>query len=342
MKPAQATTRHRREVAPSAALILLAGGLRPSPLQQMLGIPPLCLPLGPHDTLLDRWLSAAESLSGCGCVAIAVSTSEDADSIRAALAKSRFAESDAMQIRVVMEPETWRGPAGLLHDLVQSGRCDLEVRPDTAVLAGEASCLPPENLENIIDRLGVGTPGVSVIGRTGEPAGLYAFTGAALGLIPPVGFYDIKEQMLPELYARGTPVQELRIARESHRIRDRETYLRAVRHALPTDSEITGCSPEARIVDSARVAGSCLIGPGALIGPHAIVHESIVLGDAVIGRGAVVSHSVVGPSCRVKPGETVKRAVVGPSGGNGGRSATMRALSEILGLGAIWRGAGAS
>lgn len=341
MKSVPATVKQGQRSATNVALVLLAGGLRPSPLQQALGIPPLCLPLGHSETLLAHWLSAAQSLQGCGCVVIAVSKSEDAASIHAELERQRFVGPKPMRISVVMEPATWRGPAGLLFDLIQSGRCDFPSGGVT-VVAGEASCLPPENLQDAVAKLGLSVPGISVTCSRGEPAGLYVFSDAALRLIPSIGFYDIKEQLLPSLYAQGTPVQEMRIARESIRVRDRESYLRAVRATLPIDSEITGCSPGAHIAESARLAGRCLVGSGAIVGPHAIVHESIVLDEAVIGKGAVVSHSVIGPSTHIQPGEIVKRRVVGAGRVGRQRFATMRVLSEMFGLGSLLRGAQAS
>lgn len=321
--------------ANGALFVLLAGGMRPSPLQQALGIHPLCLPFTGNDTLLDRWLSKAQALESF-CVVIAVSSHEDSSQIQSALASSRFAHADSMQIRVVMESETWRGPAGLLRDLAFTCWCDFgkeQYGPAGVVLAGEASCLPLHENEPIVQRLGDDRSGISVISSSGEPAGLYAFTNESLTLVPPVGYFDIKEQLLPALYARGTPVQEMRIVGEPCRVRDRESYLRAIRQLVTREGPGNGCSDGALINASARVAGRCLIEHGATIGPEAIVHESIVMEGAVVGRGAVVSHSVVGPSCRVQQGQIVKRAVIGPGRKAGVGVAALRALSGILRLG---------
>ena len=193
MKVARTTFPHAPTTAPTVAVVLLAGGMRHSPLRQQLGVPSLCLPLSHDRTLLDHWLSTAEVLPQCRSVVIAVSGAEDAETIRKAVA----ARNRSIDVQVVIEPATWRGPAGLLYDLVQGGRCGEPGEAGRVVVAGEASCLPPDDLEALIECLNRTSPGVSVTSRSGQPAGLYALSDQALQMIPSIGFYDIKEQLLP-------------------------------------------------------------------------------------------------------------------------------------------------
>lgn len=336
MKSARATSHPESDATFSVVLMLLAGGVRPSPLRSQLDMPALCLPVLPHVTLLDRWLSVATEIPGCNQVMIAVTRQEDSVAIKDALEHSRSKPPALdLSVHVIMEPETWRGPAGLLGDLAKfsSGLSSA----NTLYIVGEASSLPPQNLSEVIAEVDPSKPGVSVTNRAGEPIGVYLFTDIALRIIPPLGFYDIKEQMLPALYARGTPIIACATDCEPARIWDRETYLRTVALAVSAESERTGCSPLARIDEAALVAGACLIEAGAVIDPHAIVHESIILGNAAIGRGAVVSHSIVGPSTVVNPGASLRRAVVH---GNGKRrmSAGRMAVAGIFGFGTVCRG----
>ena len=58
---------------------MLAGGLRPAPLQQELGVPPLRLPLGRNGTLLDWWIRTIHSAGRCREIRIVVNNDHDAE-----------------------------------------------------------------------------------------------------------------------------------------------------------------------------------------------------------------------------------------------------------------------
>jgi hypothetical protein len=327
--------RNGPRLAGGTIVIILAGALRPSPLRQALDIPVLLLPMSPGRTLLDVWLEAIRTQvinsSQVRCVKIVVSSEADGVALQAALGvelggvsgadrrvKDPQIKSLGCPIEVVVDPDRWRGPGGLVYDITRSsGVFPLpEVRDADGATAGggrvlvvEGACLPPAiagrcgGLASLLDRSVAHHAGVIGSTPSGEPAGMYLFTSEALKVIPPVGFFDLKEQLLPGLYARGMPVAVRSVLDCTVRVRDNESYLQAVARVAERAGKRPPVmvSPTARIDPAAHVLGPALVDDRASIADSAIVHESVVLAGARIGSGAVVSRSIIGPSVQVPP-----------------------------------------
>jgi NDP-sugar pyrophosphorylase family protein len=290
-----------RQMNRSYTVVMLAGGLHPSPLVKGLQVPPLCLPLGPQRTLLGAWLAAIGNTPGCTDVHIVVNTETDALAIR------RLGDIDALangsHVAVSAEPASWRGTGGLLRDLTR------DVSPDGVVVAVEAHCVPPASLDALLEALeDDGTDAVVGAAPNHEPAGLYAFKPEAIHSIPSVGYFDLKEQLFPILNDRGRPTRLVRMERCVIRLRERAGYLEAVRASLGETG--SRCSSRATISPSARIVGPCIIGPDAVIEDDAIINESVVLPGAVVGRGAVVSRSVVAPGAVLSAGDRLVDAIL--------------------------------
>ena len=273
-------------------VVMLAGALHPSSLQQQLNLPTLCLPVGWHGTLLDAWLRTIRRSAGCEQVCVVVNTEDDARLVR------QRAESgqNSPQVRVMAEPAAWRGSAGLVRDLSR------EVSPEGIVVALEAHCLPAESLEPLLQALDGQSDGVVGADGDAEAAGMYAFRRGAIDLIPTIGYFDLKEQLLPALNRHGRRVRLVRVTECAIRIRDRDTFLDAVKASLGEPSNGAArnrCSAQAMVSPLARIVGWCIVEPDVVVEDGAVSHDSVLLTGAVVRRGAVVSRSVAAPLAEV-------------------------------------------
>ncbi|MHC5024873.1 MAG: GlgC family sugar phosphate nucleotidyltransferase [Planctomycetota bacterium] len=290
--------------------VLLAGTLRPLPLHQMLGIDPLRLPIGAHGTLMEHWVEVlSRSLGDCQ-VRLIVNSPE-----QLAVLSEQVHERPTLRdgrVNVALEPSAWRGMAGALSDVTA------DARPRQTILAIEAYSLPPASLAPLVEALDDQTDAVVATTPNGEPAGLYALRSEVLEIVRPVGYVDVKEQLLPDLYEQGRPARTVQMPDPVTRIRDLDGYLKALeiqeRRARVDDAAATR-SGDARIAPTARIIGHCQIASGVVVDDDAIVHDSVLLEGARVGRGCVVSRSILGPRAEVsrprnRPGRVVTGAVV--------------------------------
>ena len=289
-------------------VVMLAGALQPSPLQQQLDTPPLCLPIGGGSTLLEAWLASIAEVAGCDHLRIAVNTEADARKIAAHTDAIELPGQAPRQISVIAEPASCRGTGGLIRDLSRdsTGR---------VVVVIEAHCLPPRSPEPVLRALDDRTNGAVGVGSDAEPAGIYAFDRAAMKPIPPIGYFDLKEQLLPALSRSGRRVVLARIPERVIRIRDRSSYLESVKVSLQRVGSAPHQlhpPPHANVSRSARVSGWCIVERDAVVEDGAVIHDSVVLTGAVVGRRAVVSRSIVGPAATVlAETQVVERIVAG-------------------------------
>lgn len=290
-------------------LVLLAGALRPSPLRKQIGVPILSLPITAKRSLLDAWLSAIEATAARNLgVRIVVSSPEDEQVMRRMLRERvQTRQRTPSETDVIVDPSEWRGPAGLLHDIARQSK----IENDTIVVAAEAAVYPPSTLDPLLLR----RANPSLAGAIGaddrnRPAGVYAFSAETIGRIPAIGFHDIKEQLLPSLYQSGERIPCVRIVPEVLRLRDRDTYLKAVRESLASHSALIDQSPDAHVSASATLSGACIIGSGVRIEDGALIHDSVLMPGSRIGGGAVVARGIVGPDAHLHARSVVRSAVV--------------------------------
>lgn len=286
--------------------IILAGGLRQSPLHDELGMHELCLPLNDGRTLLAAWLETLGASGGCKDAAIVVSDAEDAQEIQRHLDESAAFRHDLPNVQVIVERGRWRGTAGVLRD-VADGMVGSEI-----LVAVEAACLPPSSLTPLLASIATGSEGVVGIGSHFDPAGVYGFRRSALKYVPAVGYFDLKEQLLPEMYRQSAAVHAVRLTENVIRLRDREGYLQAISWLVGSEDngESRHCSSVTTIAPSVRLVGTCLIDSNATLEDGAIVRDSVVLEGAVVGIGAVVNRSVIGSGAVIAAGHVVTNAVV--------------------------------
>lgn len=279
-------------------VIMLTGGMRPSPLRAGVGRPIVSLPLRQGLTLFGAWLHVLRSIGQSVDLIVATNLDEDVPLLREQLKSEAVGCPWIRSVRVARDPNEWRGSAGVLRDLagetVGDGEC---------VLMLEGGCLPPVSLEPIVASLEAGA--IMAVGATDDltPAGAIGCRVDVLSIVPDVGYCDLKEQVIPRLTRRGADVRAIRVSDELVRLRDLDSYLYAVTR-IGSDSE-TDSSDQPW-----RGLGVCLVEDGATVDAGAILKQSVVLRGASIGAAAILNGCVAAAGASVGPGERVVDRII--------------------------------
>jgi NDP-sugar pyrophosphorylase family protein len=235
--------------------------------------------------------------------------------------------------------EDWspRGAAGCVRDA--GVRTDAErfvVADSTAVpVVTFASLLASHRTSNAAVTIVVGT---DATGRM-RPTGVYVFERRAFAFIPEEGFQDIKEKLLPSLYAAGEQVATYMAREIAPRVVNTRTYLALDQWAVEQschrreareDFEAYGGAlvhRSAEVDPRARLLGPVMLGPGVVVRAGATLVGPLSIGSRTrVGEGAVVSRSVVWSECEVGEGAFVDRSMLA----SGARVAPRRSVvSEI-------------
>lgn len=284
--------------------ILLAGGLVPSPLAKLTHRMTLELWLTSQETVFGRWCDVLDHLSlqaDIGRPAIKVVHSGPPYEPTHALSDDRF------EVRTMIEPDEFRGPAGVLRDVTRKND------PDSIILVAEAARYIAGSLVHLVQDWNEFEPDI-LISRSpdGAPAGIMLIRCSALENVPEAGYMDIKEQWLPRCIEEGLNVRtSTTLNFMPFPLRTREQFLSASAVAVGQSCPINDSPPvlgplrpltrtidKSRIAEDARVARDAVVAdavvmPGAKIGAGAIVVRSIICPGAVVPAGAVVVDDVV-------------------------------------------------
>lgn len=221
-----------------------------------------------------------------------------------------------------------RGPAGCVRDaVIQSGYSTFVVI--------EATTVPRISLSDLLEAHRTSEAALTVVvhDRSNEeaysagfqePTGIYVFSLSALNQVPTTGYQDIKETLIPRLYASGQRVVKYSVqANAAPRITDAASYLAVSRwlvelisaeDTLPRGYLRCGearIHESVRIHESARLVGPVLIEPGCLISADSVIVGPTTIGaGCMIGQKAVVSRSSLWQECRVSASAVVDHCVM--------------------------------
>ena len=224
------------------------------------------------------------------------------------------------------EDLTPRGTAGAIRDATNTSDAELFV-------VVEGTAIPTVSLSQLLEAHDAAGAAITVAvhddrrasGVTGHhvSTGIYVVNRAALDHVPALGFCDLKESLIPQLYRAGLKVGAHQVTEPAARVMDTQTYLAvdgwmierlaagpvpppqyeriglALVHRLAcvaADAVLVGAvmvGPSARIESGAMVVGPCSIGRDATLEHGVIVSRSAVWRRSLIGERAVVDRTIV-------------------------------------------------
>ncbi len=290
-----------------AAVVLLAGSVRPSKLRKASGRCGLELPVASHRTVFDCWLDELLAMASAHTFEV-LRVRVMVDRMTRLAPTSRRVEP--LLLSIEQDPSEFRGTGGLLYDLAK-GYAD-----DQYMLVGHASqLLFVPLLEQAEAMADTGADFVLVADADGAPAGLMLIRCGCLRKISGIGFVDLNEQALPAI-ARKHDVRVVRFDRRTTGpVRTRAAYIRTLRELHRRASGVMGTDPGLE-EDWRPMFG--IIEDGSQVHERAVVHDSVVMGGARVEPGAVLVRSVVCPGAVVGKGQNVIDSVV-DGGLRGGR-----------------------
>jgi hypothetical protein len=172
------------------SVLMLAGGLNPTPLQRLMGFPSAGLPISRDRTLLSAWLEVIDRSLGSLRRSTHLLCGTPADE-HWFLAELRRPTNPVSGVEVRRDDRPHRGVCGILADTVQTpGFSDW-------LLVIELNTLPPKSLVPMLEASD--NDSSMVVGGSGDgrPAGAFLLRADLLREVPKRGYYDLKEQFLP-------------------------------------------------------------------------------------------------------------------------------------------------
>lgn len=283
----------------SMRAVLLAGSLRvarAAPLSGALGLPVASLPVDARCSVLAWWLDALLRQRVTDGVSVAV-----ADETERSFYERIAVEADCdKRFGVWIDRNQHRGAGGTVRDHVDD--LGVEAIPGGMLIA-ECSTFGDFDLPGFVAAIDPASDATVLAGPDGSPCGVMHLSLQAIRRIPTIGYFDLKEQLLPAIAAAGGRVPVVRSRGAPFRISDRRSYLALV------DARRAGGAPmisdAAHIDPSAIIEGGSLIGRGAVVKERAIVSGSVVMPGAMVGAGAVVARSIVPPGVRIPAGSRI-------------------------------------
>lgn len=282
-----------------ASVILLAGSVRPSPLQVATERQLIQLPVDPHRTLLDVWYAEVARLAA----------EARFDDLRltvllngpSPLAPRPDAADGPVPVHIVRDPVELRGTGGLLRDVALDAG-----DPDDFLLVTSSAQILAQPLAHVFAQVrDTRADAVVVAPKHGARNSVTLIRRRCLQLVPKVGFIDLKEQAMVAIATKYQVTVVSQAGPISAPIRTLDDYI----HALRWHHTARVSSPGSAFAETWSPSFS-LVGPGASVSAGAQVLDSVVLSGGRVDAGAVVVRSVVCPGGVVPRGHLVADTLV--------------------------------
>jgi NDP-sugar pyrophosphorylase family protein len=203
-----------------------------------------------------------------------------------------------------------RGPAGCVKDAAAHSAAE-------SFVVADGTIIPRVDLSDLLDAHRRTQATITVVaatepnengpdGRSMVPAGVYVFSRRAMEAIPATGYHDIKEGLIPCLYAKGERVLRYDGGEAIPRVTGADSVLALNEWML---EQIAGQrTPLAgyREVGEARIHAFARVDPTAqLVGPVLVGPETTIASGATI-----IGPTVVGAQCTVSEGVVISRSAI--------------------------------
>ncbi len=230
-----------------------------------------------------------------------------------------------LQVSLLDEPLPV-GTAGCVRDVAR-------YETDTLLLIMPASIIspPPIDLLVLAHRQGqcdltiMFNPDFRNAQDMGSPADIYICNAQILEHIPQAGYFDLKEELVPEMVRAGKTVGAVKLPKPVGNFRDWKEYLFAIGNYLKgdpqvgdelklrkqTDSATVWAADTAYVDPRAQIHGPVVIMEGAQISKNAVLIGPLVIGrNAGIGEGSVVKNSVLWDDVQIGSGCEIQRCLI--------------------------------
>ncbi len=218
-----------------------------------------------------------------------------------------------------------RGAAGCVKDAAASTKTDTFVVTDGAsvpavdlaeVVAHHRNTGAAVTIVTYDRRLEVTTQ------RHAHPTGTFVFERDVLDAVPERSFQDIKESLIPKLYAAGRRIEVFAAPDVSPRVLDVNSYLALNQWAIHRvwaasttpdhpDGQSLFAHPTAMVADDALVVGPVVLGAGVRVEPRAIVVGPAAVGaGSIIGPRSVLARSVTWERCSINEQAVVDQCLL--------------------------------
>ncbi len=274
--------------------VILAGGPQKLPFERATDMSVLEFPLRPDTGTLKIWNQVLARHEAVRDEIFAVVSDP-------AQAKQIAALANSERSRVVVDPRTHRGTGGVLSDLFGDGGV-VPVECDYLLLIERTAC-PLKDLDRLMETLDTRPDIVIGISEHDRLAGLIAIRPEVLGLVPAIGYSDLKEQVVASALSSGMDVEACVLVEEAVTIDDLRGALQAVERWCDKTEVASNSS-------ATKVRGACSLHPSAQIEGATII-DSVCLEGAIVAPGSVVARSILGRWANVPQNTTVVDAIVG-------------------------------
>ncbi|MBI1367281.1 MAG: hypothetical protein GC162_01360 [Planctomycetes bacterium] len=270
------------------AVVLMAGSVRPSKLDESIGRSIMELPMGDGETIIGHWHRHTTDLAHC--------LTRDRLPVQVMLDHSStmpkpMTVNGAAQFSIERDPMDYRGTGGVLRDLSE------HYEPDDYLLVANGLQVMFRPLSEMALLLASRGAHVCIVAHEdGTPSGLMLVQCQVLEKISRAGFVDMKEQALPAI-ARDFRVGVVELDQPCGLpVRTLADYMSALRlrHLQLANKPVVN-DPFAENIESTF----SVIEDGAEVDSSARIHDSVVLAGSRVDAGAIVVRSLVCPGAVV-------------------------------------------
>lgn len=286
------------------AVLMLGGGLRPSPLGYAVGVSPLDLEIMPGVSVAQRWVQTWRSAVTGAEVSIRCLVA------RGAPTPASLASHAPSDVSIEVDRREFCGPAGAVRDAVAS------MPPEETIAVNEAATFPAASMAPLLSsHVRSGAEATIAMNPDGSPAGVYVFRAGLFRDVSAVGFTDLKEQFLDRLRLRGTDIRVHMLESPGGLpLRTRVEFLQAAHIAAGRAARGEGDVEPAWLVGDGEDIRDSTLSTGVRMRTGARVIGSVIMTGAAIEPGAVVVRSIVCAGATVREGQQVVDSVVTPQG----------------------------
>ncbi len=289
------------------AFLLLGGAIRPTPFRSAIRRSILDMPLENGRRILTHWQQQAAELAraeGIGLLPMRVLVDNVSFAPAAAL------PHEACHVSVRRDNGDYRGTGGVLRDVAE------EYDDDDYLLVANGAQILTAPLIDMVSALYETESDVSFVAhQDGTPSGLMLIRCAALRIISPNAYVDMKEQALPEIARR------FKVTHIDHRrstgvpLYTHQDYVNGLRwwhqHRLMQPGTHADVLTRLASRESHQSTFS-IVEPGATVEPGARLHDCVVLRGAHVAQDAVAVRCVLCPGSVLKAGEAAVDQLMKP------------------------------